>query len=62
LLVLIVGLVVQNVLIVFPLTSHLSRWYATSGLTGAVIIAALAIYGFRAALAGQPIFSTDVLE
>jgi hypothetical protein len=55
---LVVGLVVQNVLIVFPVTSHLSRWYASPGLTGIVAIAALAIYGFRTALAGQPIFTS----
>ncbi len=59
---LVVGLVVQNVLIVFPVTSHLSRWYASPGLTGIVAIAALAIYSFRTALAGQAMFTGASLD
>jgi len=57
LLALVVGLVVQNVLVVFPTTSHLSRWYANAGLTGIVVIAALLAYGFFIGLAGRPIFT-----
>jgi hypothetical protein len=57
LLVLITGLVVQNVLVLFPVTVHLSRWYAAPALTGLTVIAALAFYGFHTARAGQPIFS-----
>ncbi len=57
LLVLVTGLVAQNVLIVFPVTVHLSRWYAAPALTGLAVIAALAFYGFHTARAGQPIFS-----
>jgi serine/threonine protein kinase len=53
----VVGLVVQNVLIVFPVTSHLSRWYASEALTGILAIAAIAVYGFRTSLAGKPLFS-----
>lgn len=62
LLVLIVGLVVQNVLQVFPVTFRLSQWYAGPGLTGILSIAALAVYGFHAALAGKPIFSAASLD
>jgi hypothetical protein len=62
LLVLIVGLVVQNVLQVFPVTYRLSQWYAAPGLAGVLAIAALAIYGFYTALAGKPIFSGDALD
>jgi len=62
LLVLIVGLVVQNVLQVFPVTLRLSQWYAGPGLTGILAIAALAIYGAHAALAGKPIFSAASLD
>jgi hypothetical protein len=62
LLTLVVGLVVQNILVVYPVTSHFSRWYAAPALAGIIAILALAIYGFRAALAGQPIFSIDALE
>jgi serine/threonine-protein kinase len=62
LLAMVTGLVAQNVLILFPVTTHLSRWYAASALTGLVFIAALAIYGFQTARAGQPIFSANVLD
>jgi serine/threonine-protein kinase len=57
LLVLVTGLVLQNVLILFPVTTHLSRWYAASAMTGLVFFAALAFYGFQTARADQPIFS-----
>ena len=62
LLALVVGSVVQNVLIVFPTTSHLSRWYAAPGLAGVAIIALAAGYGFYTALAGQPIFTGAALD
>jgi protein kinase-like protein len=62
LLVLVTGLVVQNVLILFPVTTHLSRWYATSALTGLAFFAALAFYGFHTSRAGKPIFSGAVLD
>ena len=62
LLVLVVGLVVQNVLVVFPVTSHLSLWYAGAALAGLLAISALAVYGFSTALAGQPIFGKRLLE
>jgi serine/threonine protein kinase len=59
---LVVGLVVQNVLTVFPTTAHLSRWYASSGLTGIVVILGLALYGFYTSLAGKPLFTMEALE
>ncbi|HET7151169.1 MAG TPA: serine/threonine-protein kinase [Candidatus Acidoferrum sp.] len=62
LLVLVTGLVVQNVLILFPVTAHLSRWYAAPAMTGLGFFAALAFYGFHTARAGQPIFSGAVLD
>jgi protein kinase-like protein len=62
LLALVVGLVVQNVLVVFPTTSHLSRWYANAGLTGIVVIAALLAYGFFTGLAGRPLFTGAELD
>jgi hypothetical protein len=62
LLVLVTGLVVQNVLILFPVTTHLSRWYAAPAMTGLAFFAALAFYGFQMARAGQPIFSGNVLD
>jgi hypothetical protein len=62
LLALVVGLVVQNILVVFPMTSHLSRWYANAGLTGIVVIAGLAVFGFFTALAGRPLFTGAALD
>jgi serine/threonine-protein kinase len=62
LLALVVGLVVQNVLVVFPMTSHLSRWYASAGLTGIVVISALLLFGFFTGLAGRPIFTGAALD
>jgi Protein kinase domain len=62
LLTLVIGLVTQNILYVFPLTTHLSRWYVPSALAGLFAILGLSLYGFRAALAGQSLFSAEVLE
>jgi hypothetical protein len=62
LLAMVTGLVVQNVLILFPVTTHFSRWYAAPGLTGLAFIAALAFYGFHNARVGKPIFSAAVLD
>jgi serine/threonine-protein kinase len=59
---LVVGLVVQSVLLQFPATIHLSRWYAAPSLAGMTAIAALTIYGFRMALAGQPVFSMKAFD
>ncbi|PYU45396.1 MAG: hypothetical protein DMG54_06310 [Acidobacteria bacterium] len=62
LLALVVGLVVQNVLLVFPLTSHLSRWYAPVGLAGIFVIAAVGVYGFYTSLGGKPLLSGAALD
>jgi hypothetical protein len=62
LLVLVVGLVVQNVLLVFPTTTRFSQWYAAPALVGLIAIAALAVYGFRTARAGKPLFGTGLFE
>ena len=45
-----------------PAAIHLSRWYAVPSLVGMTAIAALTIYGFRTALAGQPVFSMKAFE
>jgi serine/threonine-protein kinase len=39
-----------------------SLWYGPHALVGAALILALAAYGFHAALAGRPLFSSNVLE
>jgi hypothetical protein len=59
---LVVGLAVQQVVQSFPATIHLSRWYAAPSLAGLAVIAALTLYGFRTALAGQSVFSLKAFE
>ena len=46
----------------FPLTTDSSAWYAGTSLFLLLVLAALAIYGFRIALAGRPMFSGMRLE
>jgi len=45
-----------------PLTTDSSAWYAGTSLFLLLVLAALAVYGFRIALAGRPIFSGIRLE
>jgi hypothetical protein len=53
---------VQNMLVVFPMTSHLARWYASGAIAGMAVIVGLACYAFYNALAGQRIFSADAVD
>jgi serine/threonine-protein kinase len=46
----------------FPLTTDSSAWYAGTSLFLLSVLAALAIYGFRIALAGRPMFSGMSLD
>jgi hypothetical protein len=46
----------------FPLTTDSSAWYAGTSLFVLLILAALAVYGFRIALAGRPMFSGAGLD
>ncbi len=62
LLALVVGLVVQNMLVTFPMTTHLSRWYASGAIAGMLTIVAIMLFAFHRALAGQPLFSAKVLD
>lgn len=62
LLALVVGFVVQNILVTFPMTTHLSRWYASGAIAGMTIIIAIALFALHSALAGQPLFSAKVLD
>lgn len=62
LLALVVGLVVQNTLVTFPMTTHLSRWYASGAIAGMVTIVAVALFAMYPALGGQPLFSTKALD
>ncbi|MDQ3804638.1 MAG: hypothetical protein M3416_12490, partial [Acidobacteriota bacterium] len=46
----------------FPVTTELSAWYAGGFVLQLVMLCALALYGFRASLAGQPLFRGKFLE
>jgi eukaryotic-like serine/threonine-protein kinase len=46
----------------FPLTTDSSAWYAGTSLFLILVLAALAVYGFRIALAGQPALSGARLD
>ena len=62
LLALVVGLVVQNILVTFPMTTHLSRWYASGAIAGMVTIVAIVLCALYSALAGQPLFTAKALD
>src|SRR5207245_9045710 len=62
LLALVVGLVVQNMLVTFPMTTHLSRWYASGAIAGMLAIIAIALFVLHRALAGQPLFIVKVWD
>jgi hypothetical protein len=46
----------------FPLTTQFSAWYAGIGLTGILLIVALAFYGFYTSLGGRAVFGRTILE
>ena len=46
----------------FPLTTDSSAWYAGTSLFVLLVLAVIAVYGFRIALAGRPMFSGMRLE
>jgi hypothetical protein len=53
LLTLIAGLLVNAVLLSFPVTTDLSAWYAGAGVTAMAVVAALAVVGFWLTMAGH---------
>jgi hypothetical protein len=53
-----IGLLISSSL----LTVDPSRWYFRSSALVLVVLAALAVHGFCAALAGRPVFGRAILE
>ena len=49
---------VLTVVNAFPLTFAASAWYAGFGYAAFAIVTALALFGFRTAVGGRPIFET----
>jgi hypothetical protein len=62
LLALVANFMVFNILKGFPLTTQGSAWYAGISLTGILLMAAMAFYGFYTSLGGRPMFGGAVLE
>ncbi|HEX9982654.1 MAG TPA: protein kinase [Thermoanaerobaculia bacterium] len=46
----------------YPVTTELTSWYATSFILQVLLLLALAIYGFRTALAGQPLLRRGLFD
>lgn len=57
----IVTLYVTNALLKFPVTTALASWTATPTFWLAGLVVALAVFGFRTALGGQPAFKAALL-
>ena len=62
LLALVANLVVESILNNFPLTFQGSAWYSGISVTGILLMAAMAFYGFYTSLGGRPAFGGAVLE
>jgi hypothetical protein len=56
-----VSLFVDTLLAGFPVTLDFSKWYAGQSLVALVTVLALAILGFREALAGRAVLREEVL-
>jgi serine/threonine-protein kinase len=57
-----VGLFVTDMLLNVPLTSDFSSWYASTTLLPVLSVAALAVWGFYNALAGQKLWKTELFS
>ena len=57
-----VASVTADLLFGYPLTTHLSVWYAHGSILVICVCVALAVYGFRVSLAGRPAFKDLLAE
>jgi hypothetical protein len=48
--------------VLFPVTMQMSAWYAGSGVTALLVLAALALYGFSTSLGGRPALGETALH
>jgi hypothetical protein len=58
----VVGSCVASVLVLFPITTDFSAWYAGSAIFALTIIVGLTGYAFHTALAGRPLVKAGFLE
>jgi hypothetical protein len=57
-----VGILVADLLLNIPITTHVSSWYFGATLFVLVTVVALAAYGFYVALAGQKLWKESLLD
>jgi hypothetical protein len=57
-----VTLIFMFSLIEVPITLDLGAWYAPRALPVVAALLALALYGFRTALGGKPVFGSSLLD
>jgi hypothetical protein len=57
-----VGIAVANLLVGFPLTTDISAWYAGPAVFAVALIATAAVFAFRGAIAGRPLFREELLD
>jgi serine/threonine-protein kinase len=62
LLALVAGFAVVGILQSFPVTTHLSAWYAGIGMVGVLLVLGLTVSGFYTSLGGQPLFGRLSLQ
>jgi hypothetical protein len=55
----VVAMLVVTVLTQFPLTTDLTAWYGAGTVVAILLPIALALYGFRVALAGKPLLGSS---
>jgi hypothetical protein len=53
--------VISDYLLGLPRTFDLSAWYAGIGLAPLLVVALVAVFGFRTSLAGRPVLREDLL-
>ncbi|HEX9961855.1 MAG TPA: serine/threonine-protein kinase, partial [Pyrinomonadaceae bacterium] len=55
------GFVFYHLVVFYPVTTELAAWYAGDFVVCAIVLSALATYGFHTSLAGQPVFQGKLL-
>jgi hypothetical protein len=58
----VLGTIVIYVLTDFPVAFQTSAWYSNSGYAAIILIAGLALYGFRTSLGGNPVLDLSRVE
>ncbi len=58
----VLGYTVADLLRFLPLTFNLTAWYGHVTLLTLFVTVGVAVWGFRAAVAGRPLFRDEILE